>query len=94
MENTDESKRGKGRPRRYEYIEVEQLTTDEPIVRITKDKYHSQYYQNHKEIKVKCPVCDKLVQKYTIGKHQRTKYCQLVKQVLEKGNVHIQNEII
>lgn len=80
-----------GRPRKYEYIEIEQPINDEPIERKTKEKYHSQYYQNHKEIKVQCPICSKTVQKYTIGKHQKTQYCQLVKKNLERSNFHIEN---
>lgn len=75
----------KGRPRKYNFIEipVDQQPPQESIERKTKEKYHSQYYQNHKEIKVLCPICKKAVQKYSLGKHQRTQYCQLVKKNLE-----------
>jgi len=81
----------KGRPRKYNFIEIEGEQLPSQDIK-TKEKYHSQYYQDNKHIKVQCPVCNKLVQKYTIGKHQRTQYCQLVKKVLEKGNVHLNNE--
>ncbi len=87
---SDESKPTKkhqGRPRKYQYLELEPTNDNEPkeeVERIAKLKYSSQYYQNHKDIKVVCPICLKNVQKYSIGKHQRTKYCQLVATVEQK----------
>jgi hypothetical protein len=70
-----------GRPRKYNYIDIDKAsneTTTNEVERKIKTNYSSQYYQNHKEIKVICPVCLKYVQKYSIGKHQKTQYCQLV----------------
>ncbi len=75
----EKSQAKQGRPRKYKYIEIDS-TTEQPVEveRKVKSNYSSQYYQNHKEIKVICPICLKNVQKYSIGKHQKTKYCQLV----------------
>lgn len=86
-EETKPAKKHQGRPRKYEYLELEATNENEPkeeVERIAKSKYSSQYYQNHKDIKVICPICLKNVQKYSIGKHQKTKYCQLVATVEQK----------
>jgi hypothetical protein len=74
----------KGRPRQYLFNEIENPENIIEVDRIIKDKYSSQYYQDHKNIKVQCPICLKTVQKYTIGKHQRTKYCLLVASVVKE----------
>ena len=80
--------RRQGRPRKYEYIEIDSNATEntnkEEVEQKVKSNYSSQYYQNHKDIKVVCPICLKNVQKYSIGKHQRTKYCQLVAMVAKQ----------
>ena len=82
----------RGRPRVYEYLEpyvipIVQLDKDdikveEPVV--NKIKYSTQYYQDHKDIKVTCPKCLQEVQKYTIGKHQKNKTCILIHSIYNK----------
>ncbi len=79
------NKAKQGRPRKYAYLELTESVEEskEEIERKVKTNYSSQYYQDHKEIKVICPICLKAVQKYSIGKHQKTKYCQLVASLKE-----------
>ncbi len=81
----------RGRKPKYDYIPIPENDTDEPEENkpapIQKEKYSSQYYQEHKNIKVICPVCLTEVQKYSIGKHQKTKTCLMVKDFRDKYNV-------
>lgn len=79
-----QDKKPKGRPRKYDFVAVDNGSNNEIIERKIKEKATSQYYQDHKEIKVICPHCSKLVQKYSIGKHQRSKYCQDIKLIKQK----------
>ena len=55
------------------------------IIPIKTIKYCSQYYQDHKNIKVTCPKCLQEVQKYTIGKHQKNKTCILINSLIHSN---------
>jgi hypothetical protein len=90
MEEINKKVKGKrGRPRVYNYLEQFAIPVVKPvpepeqivepiIISINAIKYCSQYYQDHKNIKVTCPKCLQEVQKYTIGKHQKNKTCILI----------------
>ena len=84
-EETKPAKKHQGRPRKYEYLELEATNENEPkeeVERIAKSKYSSQYYQNHKDIKVICPMfkeCSKVFNRkaskdkiLSIGSNSRT----------------------
>lgn len=64
--NIEVAKKKKGRPKKYD--DVKQAYND--------NKYYSQYYREHKHIKVECPYCKKQVIKYIIRKHQNSQKCQ------------------
>ncbi len=84
------AKAKRGRKPKYEYIPKPETDTDEQVAKpapVQKEKYSSQYYQDHKNIKVICPICLMEVQKYSIGKHQKTKTCLMVKDFRERYKV-------
>lgn len=81
----------RGRKPKYDYIAKPDNDTDDQEVKAEPkqmDKYSSQYYQDHKSIKVICPICLMEVQKYSIGKHQKTKTCQMIKDFKDRYNTN------
>ena len=53
----------------------------------SRKEYFRKYYQKNKSKlnqKIECPICGKMVLKRDLKRHQRSKMCQLVKQLKEE----------
>ena len=68
-----------GRPKKFESLtELKQHYKD--------TKYHQNYYNKVKDIKVSCEHCESEVTKYTLNSHQKSKFCQFVKELKAKAS--------
>ena len=79
---TQEIKRGKGRPRQYDDTKVHR---HELMIKLKQDGYFREYYEK-RNVKVNCPNCNKECQEINLKQHQRGKKCKSFVKPQQKNN--------